>query len=267
MSRFIVATNDMGIPTAYLPLPFFSRLAERFSTEALSAVYHHDTNHVRVNFPGLDTLSVQRHLDALTATAAPTSAGLATWPGLHSAPPNSLHHSDGTCPATDADTGDVDSPSTASILSRLRPILDTLTPARQSRLTQLVVDLQAALAAERLCLHAFFEASPDALASTDPAGIIQHANPALCHLLQTDAADLEGKSLLIFFSQRSQSPILQRLRLLRTGLSEQEPFTAMDAQLTLPDATQCSVFIRIIAITAPRSPLATIRWLIRGVCS
>lgn len=289
MNRIIVTADARGDPMAQIPVPLLWDLAKRIPPEKLHVVYQHATNRVQVKFLGCEAPAVQMILDALVADTASGYGGLATWPGLHADGRESHDAPAETHEALEAagfhrrseagNAGKADrfagsasmvsersvmrEPTTGSILTEMREVMAGLAQAQQDRLSRLVCSLKSTLAAERLCFNKLFEAAPDGYLATDFAGSIQHANAAMYELLQVQSPRLEGQSLLMFFTPASRALVLQRLRLLRTGISESQPFTNMQAQFTLCDGRFVSVSMRVIAIRSEDAALSTLRWLIR----
>jgi PAS domain-containing protein len=290
MNRFLVTADAMGVPTAQVPLPLVWNLTKLFPAEKIVVTYHHETNHVLVTFPGWDPPTVQTLLDDLHAATAPLSQGFATWPGLHTPVPETPElpaelreeielaafdrkSETGHLGTTDLriETEAIASahhesrgPTTGSVLVKMRALMEGLTPTQQDRVAALVFDLITTLAAERLCFRKLFESGPDGYAATDFEGNIKHANAAMQQLLHVSTPHLDGKHLLSFFTPHSKALIQQRLRLLRTGISESQPFTDIQAQITVCEKTTRSVSMRLIAIKSHDPALSTIRWLIRS---
>ena len=272
MSRFVVAADVMGIPTTQVPVPLLSDLAKFFPADEIVVTYHHATNHVMVKFPGWDAPAVQRLLDELSVETDPAFQGYVTWPGLHGA-------ADGA-PAEDAeragksnrfiesdfverDTKETGHRATCDVLGEIREVMEEMTVSQQDKLSRLVCGLKTALAAERMCFDKLFESAPDGYVATDMNSGIQHANGAMYQLLQVKAPHLQGVPLVMFFTPGSQVLVLQRLRLLRTGISERQPFTDIQAKIVLGDEKRASVLVRLIAIKLPDEASSSIRWLIR----
>jgi PAS domain S-box-containing protein len=264
MNRFLVTADDMGAPTAHVPLPMLHSLTKLFPAEKIVLTYHQQTDHVRVTFPGRDPPAVQTILDDLHSTVSPPQR-FAKWPGLHvpaAQPPKPNETSESGCnepphPQSGTET-------TGGVLTKLRSAMSTLNALQQDCMAALIFDLMASVAVERHCFAKLFEASPDGYVATDFDGTVQHANKSMYQLLQIDPPHLNGKPLLMFFTPHSKALIQQRLRLLRTGISENQPYTDVQAQLMQRDDERLAVSLRVIAIKSQDSAHSTIRWLIRN---
>ncbi len=263
MNRFIVTADALGVPSAQVPLSLVWNLAQYFPAEKMVVAYHHETNHVLVNFPGWDAPTVQHILDEIIAAPASVCEGLTAWPRLHSID-REMDFS-ATMNSTANTHEELQNSTSGSVLAQMRGLMAGMTPDQQDRLSQLVCNLKSTLAAERLCFRKLFEAAPDGYVATDFEGNIQHANQAMHQLLKVKAPHLEGQPMLMFFAPYSKALIQQRLRLLRSGICEIEPYTDMAAQLVLCDENHRTVSMRLIALKSDDAAHSTIRWLIRDM--
>ena len=288
MSRFVVTADAMGVPTVEVPLPLVWDLAQCFHAEEITVAYDHANNHVQVNFPGWDALTVQNILDGASVPGASATEGFASWPGLHSAghvsedvfadrpetPAAMGNQKFNAAPSArttlflDPNSSTSDSSASEKLtigraLADMRAVMEDMTPAQQNRLTELVCGLQATLAAERLCFHKLFEAAPDGYVATDLDGNIQHANAAMHQLLQVPPPALKGKLLPTLFTPGSRILLRQRMRLLRLDTAEIQSCPDFQAHIVASGERRIPVSVRMIGIASEDPGLSTLRWLIR----